>query len=340
MNLLQRTIQVLSIARTIRLGLLGIVLVALAGCGQSTEPSAGRVNQAKPVIVVSIPPLASLIEPLVSPWGQVHCLLPVGSEPHDFQPTAYQMNAAADAKLLVVVGRRLDDWAVKATRRANGQHVAPPLIRFADALSPASPNTTGSPSDVAASSHDHGSHEDIALSLNPHLWLDPVYCRQLLDYLLPALEKLAPDQTARDHTRQAKAQMDTQLDQLDQTYRSALSQVRRKDLVTFHNAFDLLANRYGLHVAAHLIDIDLASDGQATSDDLIKLIQTIRQLKISVIYSEPQFPDQAVGVIARETGVQVLKLDPLGGPGLPGYNTYFEMMASNLKILQQGQNTP
>ena len=55
------------------------------------------------------------------------------------------------------------------------------------------------------------------------------------------------------------------------------------------------------------------------------------------IYSEPEFSAQEISSIQHETAVEVLTLDPLGGPSIDGYRTYQEMMQSNLKTLVKGQ---
>jgi ABC-type Zn uptake system ZnuABC Zn-binding protein ZnuA len=40
-------------------------------------------------------------------------------------------------------------------------------------------------------------------------------------------------------------------------------------------------------------------------------------------------------VIAREAGVKVLFLDPMGGPDIKGRNSYFDLMKYNLGVLQE-----
>jgi zinc transport system substrate-binding protein len=124
---------------------------------------------------------------------------------------------------------------------------------------------------------------------------------------------------------------------LDGEYRDRLAKVSTRELITFHNAFDLIADRYHLNIVARLTDIEVSPGGEVTPHHFVAAIDAIRKYHLAVIYGEPEFSADALAVIRRETGVDVLELDPLGGPQQPGYKTYQEMMRSNLEVLVKGQ---
>lgn len=329
-------------------------LIAIAACLTLTACDSGRSSEGsslnkdgKPVVVTSIPPLASLVQTLMGDWGHAESLLPAGSSVHGYEPSASQMHTASQAQLLVVVGRNLDGWAQTLTQRAAGKREVP-VFTFAQAID----GTKGLNQNVHVPHESHGEHEghdDHAdhhdhghdhAGLNPHLWLDPTLTRQFVKAIATRIEALAPNDDAKAATREAAMTLDAQLAALDDLYKSELASLVRKDMVTFHNAFDLMADRYGLNVAAHLTDVELAPGGEVTASQLIDAIKTIRQLKLKVLYAEPQFPERATHVITQETGATILRLDPLGGKGLPGYDSYFDMMNSNLTIIIKGQSIP
>src|SRR6266404_3311839 len=89
-------------------GTLALSLAAAAGCDRSHEASGG-----KPVIAVSIFPLASLVEQLTGDWAEVVTLLPASASPHNPSFTPDQVRAVARADILIVVGMGLDPWAEK-----------------------------------------------------------------------------------------------------------------------------------------------------------------------------------------------------------------------------------
>lgn len=126
--------------------------------------------------------------------------------------------------------------------------------------------------------------------------------------------------------------------EVDREHRTVLSEVRRRELITFHNAFDPLAERYGLEVVAHLTPIELTPGGEVTPRRLREVIAAIEHYDLPVVYSEPQFPDRAVEVLRDATGVAILRLDPLGNPRREGYQTWQATMRSNLEVIVDGQN--
>jgi zinc transport system substrate-binding protein len=124
---------------------------------------------------------------------------------------------------------------------------------------------------------------------------------------------------------------------MSQKFEAQAARFPQRNMVTFHNAFDLLAERYKLNVVAHLTEIEVSPGGEVTPQELVEAINAVKTLKLAVVYAEPQFPDHAVDAIREQTGVQVLKLDPLGNPNVEGYRTYMDMMQSNLNTIMQGQ---
>lgn len=248
-------------------------------------------------IVVSIHPLKGLIDGVVGERARVDVLLPPGRSPHGFELTPDQMRLLERADALIVVGRKLDDWALKAAK-PRGKSIA--VVSLADALD-----------------HKHGKDEK-------HDDRD---------------EDAHDDDDHAEHALSAGVEaVVTKLKALDAKHKQQLADVKVKQLVTFHNAFDLLAERYGLEVVEHLTEIELAGGREVTPEQLDEVTHAVEAHGLKVLYAEPQFPDRALHAVRQATGVAILRLDPLGNPNQDGYRDYFEMMESNLKVLAEGQS--
>jgi zinc transport system substrate-binding protein len=63
-------------------------------------------------------------------------------------------------------------------------------------------------------------------------------------------------------------------------------------------------------------------------------VEAIRHCGIRVVFAEPQLSPRIAEVIAREAGVKVLMLDPIGGRPPYGEN-YLQMMRYNLNTLEE-----
>ncbi len=299
------------------------VMSAGTGCNRA-EPDDARLR-----IVASIHPLADLARQVVGDQadGHVGVIVPPGATPHGFEMTTDRVRDLARAEIVLVVGLGLDAWADRAAAS-----VAPDarVLSMAQMLGRDDHHSHDH-------AHNHDDHHHHA-GPNPHLWLDPVLAERWVLALGEQLARVRPEQA--EHFRGNAAAVAESLRRLHAEHEQALADVPRRQLVTFHNAFDLLAERYGLEVVAHLTPVELSPGGEVVPARLRAAINAVRTHELDVVYAEPQFPDAAVRALQRETGVQVLRLDPIGHPGRDGYDSYQAMMRSNLATLVQGQGVP
>ena len=316
---------------SIRLMMLAVALAGLSaagvGCGRG-EAADDRLQ-----IVASIQPLADLARQVAGDDGRarVSVIVPPGVTPHGFEMSTERTRRLARADVVLVVGLGLDRWAERAAERIAGDARVLSMAQMLgrdDADHHHHHHHHDHDHD-----HDHGDHDHSGP--NPHLWLDPVLARQWVLALGEELAQMSPEHAG--HFRDNAAAVADSLDALHAEHEQALAQVPRRQLVSFHNAFDLLAERYGLEVVAHLTPVELSPGGEVVPARLRAAIAAVRHYELEVIYAEPQFPDAAVRALRSETGVRVLRLDPLGNPDREGYETYQAMMRSNLATLVEGQ---
>ncbi len=336
--------------------------VGVSGCGQQPEADDGELH-----VVASIAPLASLCEQVVGEAGRVTVLLPPGATPHGFEVRPDRMRELARADVLVVVGLGLDRWAEQAAaatgRRVEVLHMAELVGIEADHDHHDDHDHDHGHANDHAHDHDHA-HEDEADAhdhhdhghdadhaddtdpdhrghdhgpIDPHLWLDPELARKFVLALPEHLAEHAPD--SPDALRARASRVADSIGVIQDEYGPKLAALSNKRLVTFHNAFDRLAERFGLEVVAHLAEVELAPGGEVPPRRLADVTARVREHGLKVLYAEPQFPDAAVTAIASETGVRVLRLDPLGDLGdsyeEPGYQ---QMLRRNLQTLLEGQS--
>jgi len=306
--------------------LLRFILIVIAAMICAVAPACNRSDppHAKPTIVVTIHPLADLVRQLVGDHAEVVTLVPAGASPHGFEPTPRQLGALARAKLLVMVGLGFDEWAAGSIKRHHEGHYR--ILRFGAAVGF---DDDPHPHNHHAHDHDHAHHDHG--DVNPHIWLDPVLAEKLIDPLVENLHQSVLDIEGLDARAE---QLKHELRDLDQAYRTRLAPFRDRKIITYHNAFNPLAERYGLVVAATLTPID--SPAAVTKKRIDQAIAVVREHGVGAIFTEPQFPSEAVNAITGEVDIQVLELDPVGNPHDPTRNTYDKLMRYNLDTLVQG----
>lgn len=348
---------------------MALLAFAVAGCSEAQRER--EQSETGLVVVASIDPLADLAEELMGELGEAHALLPAGSTPHGFSPTPDALRTLRSADVLLTVGRGLDPWAAQLAGRLDEPPTEVNLAEIAVQAGVVDGGDTPESSrakshdhaghnhdhDHAAHDHDHAAHNndhaghdhhdhhDHAdhhdhdhLGPNPHLWLDPHAARAFVEELAVAVESRLPeDQHAT--LRANREALLGRIDEIDRAYRQQLKELSRTRLVTFHNAFDPLAERYGLEVVAHLTPIGLGGGGEITPGRLDAAVRAIQQHDVPAVYVEPQFSDAVARRIAERTGVEVLTLDPLGHPHIEGRRGWFDIMRFNLEQLVKGQTS-
>ncbi len=284
---------------------LTFLMIASAAFGAADRDAATR-----PLVLVSIPPQAWLVERLADDRVSVLELVPPGASPHAYDPTPRQLAAAAEAALWFTVGATME------------QALQPRLQRMLPDLRvvPTADEAVGSPADphdgdgghVGADGHGHDPHEH-----DPHVWLDPVMATEAAARMAAALARLDP--AGAPVYAERLVALRRELADLDRELAATLAPVRGGELLVMHPAFGWFAERYGLTQTA------VEQGGLSPSPrHLAALLERARARGVHTLFLQPQTsPDQARAV-AREAGLAVGVLDPLARD----YATNLRLMAA------------
>ncbi len=171
---------------------------------------------------------------------------------------------------------------------------------------------------------EHG-HGDV----NPHTWVSPRNAILQVRAIEKALSAARPA-SAGAFRRNADAYV-SRLSALAEEFEAAAKTFRRRNIVTFHNVFDYLARDLGLTVVG---EIETAPGQEPSAGEIRNLSRTIRERKVPVVFSEPQYSPKLADALAREAGVPVRVLDPVA-TGSPALAAYEDAMRRNLSTLKE-----
>jgi zinc transport system substrate-binding protein len=272
---------------------------------------------------VTIAPLKGLLEPLLPVPHQIYVLIPPGRSEHGYEFTPSDVSALAKADLAVYVGLGLEPrierfLSLNATKLRE-------VVSFAQAVGAEEPGASHQ-----HHHHEHDEHCDHGDD-DPHVWLDPVLCAELVPVLRKAVEanlERRGDFGEADRARLAAAEQElvARILELHEWAEEKLAPHAGKAIVTHHAAWGRLAARYGLKVAAVIRPIDTA---EPTAGAIAAAVEAIRQHEVRAIFIEPQFNPAAAERIAQSAGVSVATLDPLGD------GDWFTMMRANIESLAE-----
>jgi zinc transport system substrate-binding protein len=283
-------------------------------------------------VIASIFPIADMARQVGGGDVEVTTVVPAGASPHTFEMKPSLVKTFASAKVFLMIGAGLEFWADQLVR-SSGQKLKPVVLSDGMTLiRSANPHHDESVKEAAHASNKsgHAEHAHSHDGGNPHVWLDPHLAKTMVARIREALS-IADPAHASDYEDRAKAYLG-RLDALDRDIADTVSQFKTRQVISFHASWDYFAARYGLTLAGV---IEKSPGRNPTPREIADIVSRIKTYHIRAVFAEPQFSPKVADVIAREAGVKVLILDPLGGESLAGRDTYIGLMTYNLRIMKE-----
>jgi zinc transport system substrate-binding protein len=260
----------------------------------------GDHSGSRETVVASFYPLAFAAEQVGGEAVSVENLTPPGAEPHDLEVSPSDVSKIKSADLVLLLGHGFQPQLEDAAGSG------PDVVALLDT--------------PALDLHPDG---------DPHVWLDPIRYLKIVERLGAVLRRPA-----------AASRLLARLSKLDREYRRGLADCARRDIVTSHEAFAYLAERYGLHQIAIT---GLNPEAEPTPQALRETVEVVRASHATTVYFERLVSPRLAETVARETGTKTAVLDPIEGltdtERKQGAN-YFTLMRTNLHALETGLGCP
>ncbi|MCH5210509.1 MAG: zinc ABC transporter substrate-binding protein [Oscillospiraceae bacterium] len=274
--------------------LLITALFLLASCAKSHEQSD------KLQVYTSFYPMYDFARTIGGDDIDLYNIVPVGTEPHDFEPTAADMAKLSKADVFIYNGRGVDEWA---------EDIAKTLPDTVFVI-----NTS-----AALSTYYDG---------DPHTWLSPFCAAMQAEKICKSLET-ADSQNAGKY-RERMNSLSSQLDELYWEYFNA-GFVGMKLFVT-HGAYNALCKDYEM--------TQIALEGTAGESDPspAQMAEVVNQIKADgakYIFYDPLEGDKTASAAAKEAGIETLPLYTFEGD--TENRDYVTVMRFNLEQLKKAR---
>ena len=252
-----------------------VCLTGLLPACSSSQPE----TSARPNIVVTYSVLGSVVLDLVGDVADVTILIPDGQDPHDFQPSARDIETINNADIVVSNGLDFEEGLLEvlATAESNGV----PQYRVGNNI---------------AQRTDEGEH----VVADPHLWLSPLSFTQALPSLTAAINKatgLSIDET-------------TALDQLttlDNEITEVIDTIASCVMVSGHDEMGYFADRYGCTVIGAIIP-SFSTTSEATAKQIADLKVLAASNNVKAVFTGLGTPAEVSEQLASELGIATVSL--------------------------------
>ncbi|MBT9428487.1 MULTISPECIES: metal ABC transporter substrate-binding protein [Symbiopectobacterium] len=239
-----------------------------------------------------------------------------GAEIHDYQPTPRDIVKAQSADLIFWNGLNLERWF--SCFFENVKDV--PAVTVTEGITPLPIREgayNGNP--------------------NPHAWMSPSNALIYVENIRKGLVQYDPD-NAEIYNRNAKAYTE-KITALDAPLRERLARIpeAQRWLVTSEGAFSYLTTDYQFN-EVYLWPIN--ADEQGSPQQVRRVIDTVREKHIPVVFSESTISDKPAKQVSKETGAKyggVLYVDSLSNEKGP-VPTYLDLLQTTVNTIAEGFN--
>ena len=331
------------------------------GCG--TEASDESVDPNKLQVMASFYTMYDFAQKIGGEHVQVTCMVPSGTEPHDWEPSTKDITRMEQADVFIYNGAGMEHWisdvlaglsnkkmisveasqGVSLLRSAEEEESHDHEAAHADEDEEDSHDHEAAHADEEGEDghdhehehdHEHGhGHDHEHGEYDPHVWLDPMNAKQEMQNICAAFSEADPEHRAEYQANYEK--WAKQLDELDETYQTALKNLSERNIVVAHEAYGYLCRRYNLTQ----VSIEgMSPDSEPDPGRMADIIDFVRANNVRAIFFEELSGSRTAETVAAETGVKLLTLSPLEGLSDRQEETdgdYFSVMEENLQQLTE-----
>ena len=252
-----------------------VVLMVTAGtlfsCSSAKNDNANKIT-------VSIEPLRYLTEQIVGDHFEVVTMVPKGSSPETYEPTARQMADLSESILYIKVGELGFErtWMPRLT--SNAPHIT-----------------------VVNSSEGITSH----IGDDPHSWMSARNAIIMAHNIYEAVKRI--DVKDSVFFRQRLDSLCSVIHATDKYIRQTTAQAQCKSFIIYHPALTYFASDYGLEQLA------LEEHGREPSaSELEQIISTARAKGVKTMFVQREFANRNVDIITNTIGARKVEINPLG----------------------------
>ncbi|MFC7879228.1 metal ABC transporter solute-binding protein, Zn/Mn family [Isoptericola sp. NPDC057391] len=307
----------------------------LAGCSTDDGGSDGTLE-----VLASFYPLQYVAEQVGGDLVTVSNLTPPAAEPHDLELSPAQVREIGTADL-VVYSSGFQTAVDEAVETQSPEHVVDTSDVVTLENHPGTPTGEDAAADqleeeldAHAEEGEHEGHDHAEDAMDPHFWLDPTRVIDVGHAVAASLGEADPEHAAT-YAENARA-LEKSLEELDGEYAGGLKECASRTLVTSHEAFGYLAERYDLQQVG-IVGLD--PEAEPSPARLREVGAIVEENDVSTIFTETLTSPKVAETLASDIGVTTAVLDPLEGlseDAAAAGADYVSVMQDNLAALTEG----
>lgn len=164
---------------------------------------------------------------------------------------------------------------------------------------------------------------------NAHAWMSVATYEEQVNHIAEGLAA-ADEKHASDYQKHADAYT-VKLDALKERQQKAAEKIKEQSVILFHEAYDYVADDYGLNVA-YVLDLD--EERQVSAGEVADVLAAVRDDQVKYILAEELYGKSMGDTVEKETDAKVIYLDALNR-GDYDADSYIKGMSANIDLIEQ-----
>jgi len=285
-------------------------ILSFTACGSKKVESNNVSSQSKIKVVVTFNAMREIATAVGKDKVDILTIIPDGTEPHDFEPKAKDLENLNNAKIFMYNGFGMESWVDKVLQSVDNKKI---ISVDASKGSKSINNTTSDEIE------EHGQYD-------PHLWLSlkgaKIEAKNIKDALVKA------DSPNKNYYEKNYNNFVAQIDSLYNEYDKKFENVSNKSFVTGHAAFAYLCRDFGLK--QNSVE-DVFAAGEPSAKKLKELTDFCKKNKIKTVFVEDMVSPKVSNALAKEVGAKVETIHTIESKD--DNKDYIQCMRENLDMI-------
>ncbi|MEC1154885.1 metal ABC transporter solute-binding protein, Zn/Mn family [Cytobacillus horneckiae] len=319
-------------------------IMVMAACASPTAEE--QNNEEKLTVYSTVYPLQYFTERIGGELVDVKTIYPPGADEHTFEPSQKEMIAIADADLFIYLGLGLEGFVDNAKNTLKNENVT--MIPAGENIHLEEAKTEDeheghSHEEHGEEEHDHdhahgedGHEHHHHGDVDPHVWIDPLYSKELAESIKNALIDKMPEEEKTLNANYEK--LAAELDELNNEFTKVTNEAKNKKFIVSHAAFGYWEERYGLE---QISISGLSTSSEPSQKELQKIIDDAKEHNLDYIFFEQNVSSKLTEIIQTEIGAEPLtihNLSVLTQEDIDNEENYFTLMNKNIENLNKALN--
>lgn len=286
---------------------------------QVSTPNPGTTETKKLKVVATTTIIGDVVRHVGGDLIDLEIFLPVGTDPHSFEPTPQDISKLTEADVLFINGAGLE---VFLEPLIEGSGINCPIVDLSQGIPLIDLNTYQKTSD-----------QQDNMSYDPHVWMDPKNVVLWVEKVADVLSEL--DRESANRYESNSLLYIQELENLDDWIKNEVEEIppENRMLLTDHLDLGYFAESYGFEQIGATIP-SFSSQSQATAQELAALEDIIHEKHVKAIFVNEYLNPDLARRVAEDTGIQIVPIyiGSLSGENEPAGN-YIDLIRYDVQAI-------